>query len=311
MHNMKNKKKKEKYMARQSARLTTSGLLKKMFAEFGWDMEECVKDRCYHMSLKEDNGDILKIFVDTDNDFSFIRIMTFNWRVVKMTDVEEVARVQAAICRFNIISRAKVYYKVEGDNMHLSTMLHCSFCEEMPDIKYYFLAQMDTVLDAYEFIFPSDGEKDLPWHGIPLYPQAKLSKDIVIGALKELNCKPEVEIGEENFYSIKFDYQTESFEIITRSTGRFVKLLGPCLYSFDVADIEKLSVVKNIVNDLNWTLPTTLSYGINEDRWEVSSHAILACIEGIDFTQSLYLMLFGYFHSRNMFHKMLAESSAR
>lgn len=39
---MKNKKKKEKYMAaRQSARLTTSGLLKKMFAEFGWDMEEC------------------------------------------------------------------------------------------------------------------------------------------------------------------------------------------------------------------------------------------------------------------------------
>lgn len=305
------KKKRTRNITSPSGRLTTSGLLKNLFAELEWALTECTKNKLYHSSLESNDGGFFNIYVDTDDEISFIRLMVFNWREVRMTDIEEVSRVQSAINRFNSISRAKVHYHIEDNIMQLSTILYCSFCEEIPDIEAYFFAQMETVLDARKFIFPSGEEKKLPWHGIPVSPQAKTNKEIVLDSLKRLNCKPDVELIDGNFYSIIFDYQTALFEIRAIPTNGFVLLLGPIWYSFDAVNVEKLSKVKSIVNELNWDSRVNVEYWIEERRCYVGFRVFLTCVDGVDFTLSLILTLTNCFHTRNMFNKMFVESSAR
>lgn len=303
--------KRKKNVTWQSGSLTTSRLLKKMFAGYGWGLEECRKDQCYGLLLETENGEIENIFFDTFNEYSFIRIMVFQWHEVKMADVEEVARIQSAINMFNRTSRAKVFYKVTGDIMTLSTIMNCRFGEEIPDIGAYLFAQIDTVRDAREFIFPSDEKTNLPWHNIPVPPQSKPIKDIVLDTLKELNCKPDVEPCNDHCDSIAFNFQTEPFDIRVIPTNGFVLLLGPVWYSFDATDVDKLSVVKSIVNELNWDSRVNVVYWIEDGRCEVGFRVFMTCVEGIDFTSTLLLTLVNYFHTRNMFHKMFAESSVR
>lgn len=289
---------------------TASSLIETILNEIGWDYREWQRGLSYHFILKFEDGNVDDIFIDVYDEIGYIKLMDFCWRKVDTSDVEEVARVKEAINQFNNNEnyRARVYYRVEDDVMRLSTILHCSFCKGIPNIKEYFFYQMDAVLEAHEFLFPTGGKNWSSSYDIAEDPQSKSQLDIVIDALKGLNCKPNVVCESDDSYSISFQFQTEQFWIRVMPKSEYVLLHGAIWFHCDAGNVDEFRKVTNIVNEVNWDSNMKVVYWIIDEYCFVTSHALLTCDEGIDFTHSLHLMIVSYFYTRKAFWEMLVES---
>ncbi len=134
------------------------------------------------------------------------------------------------------------------------------------------------------------------------------NKDIVLDALRKLQCEPDVEEEENGVYSITFEFQAERFSIRVDNSNRFVSLCDAFWYSFESSDLDQFSNVKRIINNINWQSQVNVCYTLSEENNSVNVHTIstvLCCEEG-DFTAYLRHLLRECFVVHYEFYRQLA-----
>lgn len=143
--------------------------------------------------------------------------------------------------------------------------------------------------------------------------QMKSCKDIVLDSLRQLQCEPQVEDLGEGKYTINFEYQAENFSINIESTCRFVTLYDVFWYSFEENDLEQLSNVKHIVNNLNWLSSLNVCYSQSDENNMINLHTTysMLCFEEGNFTAYLRHILRECFVVHNNFFKQIAGASAK
>lgn len=141
--------------------------------------------------------------------------------------------------------------------------------------------------------------------------QAKSCEDIVLESLRKLQCEPEVEDRGDGVHTIYFEYQAERFSINVEATSRFVALFDAFWYSFEEDDLEQLSNVKHIVNNLNWSSSLNVCYNRTDENKMINLHTTysMLCFEEVDFTAYLRHVLRECFVIHNNFFKQMAEAS--
>lgn len=138
----------------------------------------------------------------------------------------------------------------------------------------------------------------------------KTNKDIVTDSLHSLQCEPKIDNDDDGSIIVSFEYQAHNFNIRVESKKAFVTLYDTYWYSFESEDIEQLSAVKRIVNDINWLSQANVCYNTVDDKFYVHTTASLLCGEHGDFTSYLRHILRECFVIHNQFFKQLAEASA-
>lgn len=93
------------------------------------------------------------------------------------------------------------------------------------------------------------------------------AKDLAYKLLKEIGCTPqETEEGR-----IKFEYQGISFLMEAINECKFVNLIWPWFHSFSKFDIDELSRVRQVINDINMSGTASVFYNIT-DSDDVALH---------------------------------------
>lgn len=141
--------------------------------------------------------------------------------------------------------------------------------------------------------------------------EIKTCKDIVLDSLRQLQCEPQVEDRGEGRHTIYFDYQAEHFSINVSSTSRFATIYDAFWYSFEENDLEQLSNVKNIINNINWSSSLNVCYNKTEENKMFNIHTTytMLCLEEGDFTDYLRHILRECFVIHNNFFKQIVEAS--
>lgn len=139
----------------------------------------------------------------------------------------------------------------------------------------------------------------------PASPKSK--KEIVIEALRSLQCEPHIEEEGDGHFSIDFEFQAERFYIKVDESCAFTTLYNAFWYSFESTDIERFSMVKRIINDINWRGQVNLCYNKSEDAGMIYVHtqASLLCIEECNYVSYLRHTLRECFFAYNEFLKNL------
>lgn len=303
---------KETNIAEAAKKPDTLILLEKMFAEKSAALNPVDKSLFAFTYRHVDENKCFRLLIEVYEDSFFIKIIDLNWHKVSMDDIEEVTRIQSAINKFNHESRAKVNYLCQDDGyMTLSTIMFCPVFEEIPDLHGYLVAQLDSLVDAREYVLFPEKLDNLPFWEVTLSSQSKSNKEIVLEALEELHCVPEVQVDEENFCSIISKYQEEYFVINTCPTNLFVKLFGLSEYVCDF-NIDMLSAVKELTNDMKWDSRVPFNYEINNSYFDdkqfinVSSFIYLPCVEGKSFAKLLRETFRHCFYVNNYFKRTWA-----
>lgn len=133
--------------------------------------------------------------------------------------------------------------------------------------------------------------------------------DIVLQALRELQCTPVVEDGNNDSKSISFEFQAEHF-VMRVDKSCFVTLLDTFWYGFNDHDIARISAVKRIINDINLMATVNLCYTHDVENNTFNVHTVysMVCLEGNDFTGYLRNLLHEYFVVHYHFFRELAEA---
>lgn len=139
----------------------------------------------------------------------------------------------------------------------------------------------------------------------------KSKKDIVVEALKRLQCDPHIKEEGEGLFAIDFEFQAKRFYLKVDESCSFTTLYDTYWYSFDSTDIEQFSLVKRIINDINWRGQVNLCYNNSEENGmtHVHTQASLLCIEEVNYVSYLRHILRECFIANNEFFRKFAESS--
>lgn len=142
--------------------------------------------------------------------------------------------------------------------------------------------------------------------------ERKICKDIVLDSLRQLQCEPQVEGRGEGRHTIYFEYQAEHFSINVDSTSRFATLYDAFWYSFDANDLEQLSNMKNVINNINWSSSLNVCYNKTDENNIFNLHTTytMLCLEEGDFTAYLRHILRECFVIHNNFYKQIVEATA-
>lgn len=136
----------------QTEKFGALSLLKKIFAERDATLELMEDGRMGFCYGYDDNQDE-HFIVEADDEHVNIRLIDYCWHEVSIWDAEEVVRIQARANQFNTFARCKVVYHYDdNDRMLLSTLLTCPLYPEIPDVNYYFIAQLRSMIEAHDFI---------------------------------------------------------------------------------------------------------------------------------------------------------------
>lgn len=135
-------------------------------------------------------------------------------------------------------------------------------------------------------------------------------KDIVLDTLHKLQCQPVVDDSKEGAYEIVFEYQAERFNITVEGESLFITLRDLFWYTFESDDIEQFSVVKKIINDINWNAQVSVCYSKTNEDNKTHLHTVTSfiCNPGTDFKDYLQHILQECFIVHNHFYRLLAES---
>lgn len=139
-------------------------------------------------------------------------------------------------------------------------------------------------------------------------PAGRSTKDIVIDTLRELQCDP---ICDKDGKSITFKFQGENIAINVNEGAAFAVIYDTFWYSFPTTDIETLSDVKRIVNDINWQYNATLAYtkDDSDNTFNVHTTYQLLCVDIPEFKDILYNCFNEFFHIQRVFLRRLDEAS--
>ena len=260
---------------------------------------------------------------------NLMRIFDYTWYGVSRWDVEKVTRLQQVINVCNSSSRAKSVYVFDDDDdeMNVTTILVSPLMGDIPNVDGYFAAQLDSILDVHRIILKemgdynenedengSEDENEGEDENGSEDAEKKVvrtsmeQKSCIIEALKSLNCQWEESAPDV----ITFEYQAESFILHLSEETCYAMLIDPSWYSFSNDDIEQLSVVKDVTNDLNWYFATTVSYARYDKQKEFHIHTYmqLLILDSIDLRSYFIETFREFFLTHHRFYKMMAERMA-
>lgn len=144
----------------------------------------------------------------------------------------------------------------------------------------------------------------------PEEPIEKSNLDILTNALRTLQCDPQVlqDEEEEGLYHINFEYQAENFMINFDNNHKFVKLMDLFWYTFDRNDLDQISNVKKIINDINWQSIVNVFYTTREDDNTFNLHTTyqMLCTDDEMFVDYLKNIFKQCFIVHNFFFRSLA-----
>lgn len=136
-------------------------------------------------------------------------------------------------------------------------------------------------------------------------PFMRETRNILLQSLRELQCVPEDKEEEKYIY---FTYQSENFAARYDDKSRFLHLIDGFWYSCDGADVDQVAKIKNIINDMNWHSTLNISYDYdNEGKMSIHTSYYMLCVEQMDFTKYLTLILQECFRVHNVFFRELAR----
>lgn len=103
------------------------------------------------------------IVVEADNNHLNIRLIDYAWFEVSRWDIDKISEIQSRLNLQNTYARPKVVYMFNEDNdtMVLSSLLTMPFFEEIPDIKSYFTAQLQSLVDSHECAIPQNTSNEV------------------------------------------------------------------------------------------------------------------------------------------------------
>ena len=251
-------------------------------------------------------------------------IFDYTWYGVSRWDVEKVTHLQQVISLCNTSSRAKSVYVFddEDDEMNVTTILVTPLMGGIPNVDGYFAAQLDSILDVHRIILKEMGEpyeeeeeekkdssEDSPGTDDNVEQmEVKTSMEMkgeIVRALESLNCQWEESAPEV----IRFEDQAESFILQLSEDTCYATLIDPSWYSFSIDDIEQLSMMKDVINDLNWYFSTTASYSRYDKQKEFHIHTYLQLLvlDSIDLRTYFIETMREFFLTHHRFYKMMAE----
>lgn len=138
------------------------------------------------------------------------------------------------------------------------------------------------------------------------------NKELILRVLRSLQCDPKIESENDGQCNIEFEYQAERFNISLSESSLFFTLYDAFWYSFENKDIDQLSNVKKIINEINWNTHVNICYNMTDDNM-VNVHTVvtLLCHEGTVFTFADYMshILREFFIVHHEFFKRLTVLS--
>ena len=308
---------KETNIAEAAKKPDTLILLEKMFAEVDVILHPIYNTLFYFMYNRTDKDKHYRLLIEVFENSFFIKITDLDWHKVSMDNIEEVTKIHSAINKFNRESRAKVFYKRHDDGyMTLSTIMYCPVFEEIPDFHRYFNIQLETLTDAREYVLSPEKIDNILFWDMHISSQPKSNKDIILEALEKLHCVPEVQIDEETYCSIIFEYQEEYFVIEIWPTFLTVKIDALNDYVCDF-DIDMLSAVRDLTNEMKWDFTVPFDYEFNNSSCDdkqyidVRSFVYLPCVEGKCFKELLRETFRHCFNARNKFRLLWTINYAK
>lgn len=133
------------------------------------------------------------------------------------------------------------------------------------------------------------------------------TKQRVVKVLQQMNC--EWKEVENDPTAIRFAYQSENFILRFNEANCFVRITDPSWYGFSDDDIDTLSKVKEVVNELNWNCGMTMCYTHDEEEklFLVHTQHSLVATDGISLHEYFVNTLKAFFMTQHHFHRLLAE----
>ena len=111
---------------------------------------------------------------------------------------------------------------------------------------------------------------------IPKPYSAMGTKDLCLSILSQLNCKFEIEEGDEN--RIIFDYQGERFFIDATNDCYIIEIWDTWWGKISLEDIDKMSLFRKALNTVNINSGTTIVYSIDEEENAFILHSKRECL---------------------------------
>lgn len=102
------------------------------------------------------------------------------------------------------------------------------------------------------------------------------AKDLCLSILSHLNCKYELEEGNEN--RIIFDYQGERFFIDATNECYIIEIWNTWWAKISLEDIDEMARFRKALNTVNINSGTTIVYSINEEENAFILHSKRECL---------------------------------
>lgn len=132
----------------------------------------------------------------------------------------------------------------------------------------------------------------------------------LMSTLREINCVPDYKVF-DGYVDVIFVYQGENILIRIENNCRVAKIVDSYWYGFDQSDIEKLSEVRKVINEVNKELVGTTVFYILLDQ---DKQVAVSSIDRIIITDnpaetrlSLEVALNGIFQAHRCFERGLIE----
>lgn len=139
----------------KSAGNATKDLFFKILKDGGATCEE-LGDNRYGFFYKKEH------FVVAIDESVIISIVDYNWHSVSRWDVETITELQSKINHFNMYAMPKMVYAYDDDDdtFNISTMVTVPLMKEIGDVNTYFVAILDRMIHAHEYINGKSDDKD-------------------------------------------------------------------------------------------------------------------------------------------------------
>lgn len=136
--------------------------------------------------------------------------------------------------------------------------------------------------------------------------ERKSQKEVVLEALRALQCEPQVANDEKDpeVFHVTYEYQSEMFQMRVDNKSPYVALYDITWYSFDAKDIDMLGYAKRVINDINWQATVNVCYTKSDDGTHYNLHTAchIYCGEGVDFKEYLRHLMRECFVVHNTFY---------
>lgn len=283
--------------------LGAQSLLMNAFSELDITPED-MGDDTFYFAWEDYEGKTVYITTAVRDDNPFIRLSYYGWYEVSKWNAEEVEALQKKIMEFNDNSRYKFFYRFEDDDyMLLGVAIYFPLFAGICDMTKYVENQIDGLLYAQrDFDNNVITNRDTP--GFVL---SKPKYDIVVEALKNIQCEPIMMPCGRYTHWLRFLFQAVTFEMYIKDSQKSVVILDRSFYDFRDDKTGKKEMIRDIVNEINSLTTLTVTYSEHKGYIMIGSKYALPCFEDSYFNDLLAYILNEFFYVRNRFYSLLAR----